>query len=182
MIQLTRRTFFTGVSIVAVAGCTTADSPSNGGGEGGDIADIGKSDADDDGVPDSEDEYPNDANRSSGDTKSGTGQIGEDQWLTWNLDFTEQTHLEYEMLVRDGPSVDVFLFDENEYEYYSNQERAKYYSALSDLDTIQPEGRGWLESGDYVLVIDNTNYGEAQPPTNFDDDVAKVEYELTVSR
>jgi hypothetical protein len=139
-------------------------------------------DADNDGVPDSDDDYPNDPERSAGKTSRGNLDVAEDEWSSWTFEFSEPTHIEYEMVVRDGPSVDVILFGDREYEYFENQDRAKYYSGLSDLDTTRGLASGWVEAGDYVLVVDNTEWGEAAPPTNLDDDVAEVEYTLTLSR
>ena len=168
---------------VAVPGCTDSQNsdkiPDDG--DGLNIENT-EPDADNDGVPDSEDDFPNDPNRSAEETNSGLLDIAEDEWVEWDLEFREETHVEYEMVVRDGPAIDVFLFDEVEYEHYEAEERAKYYSEVSDLDTVQAEGSGWLESGNYRLVADNTNYGEAAPPTNLSDDVAEVEYTLSLSR
>ncbi|QSG06453.1 hypothetical protein HSR121_2122 [Halapricum desulfuricans] len=50
------------------------------------------------------------------------------------------------------------------------------------MDNTFLDARDTLSSGEYVLLIDNTNAIEAQPPTNFDDDIATVDYEIEVKR
>jgi hypothetical protein len=171
--------------ILGIAGCGGDGDGDSGGDENNDDLennDDGQPDRDEDGVPDSEDDYPDDPDRSAGETNQGRIDVNEDEWYQWKLSYEEETHIEYEMLVRKGPSIDVVLFSEEEYTHYENDERAQYYSNLSDLDTIDGTASGWVETGDYRLVIDNTNWGEAVPPTNLDDDVAEVEYTITASR
>lgn len=185
-----RRAFLiTGVGVLGTAftGCLSSgggvgDQVNDGGGGGGVDERDTPPDADNDGVPDSADDYPNDPDRTVGETNRGAIDVAEDEWYRWSFDYSEETHIEYEILVRDGPVVDVILFDENEYTYYENGDRAKYYSGLSDLNTTNAMASGWVGAGSYRLVVDNTNYGDARPPTNFDDDVAEIEYTLTVSR
>lgn len=171
-----------GVVTTAVAGCIGNNSSTDDVSGGDSDSGGGESDRDDDGVPDSEDAYPDDPDRSAKDTSTGRIDVNEDEWYQWSLEWESETHLEYEMLVRDGPSIDLILFDESEYSYYENEERASYYTTLSDLDTVEARAGGWLEAGEYRLVVDNTNYGEAAPPTDFDDNVAEIEYTITISR
>lgn len=108
--------------------------------------------------------------------------MNEDEWYQWQFDWDEETYIEYEIIVRSGPSIDVTLFGEEEYSYYQNQERAEYYAGVSDLDTVDATASGWVGTGNYRLVIDNTSWGEAEPPTNLNNDVAEVDYSFTVSR
>lgn len=38
-----------------------------------------------------------------------------------------------------------------------------------------------LDPGTYRLVLDNTDFGAAAPPTNFSNDVVEVEHEIIVA-
>lgn len=169
---------------MAVSGCLSSetDDSDNSAGNNAYSEEEKEPDSDNDGIPDHQDDYPNDPTRSVKNSNSGYIDVQEDEWYRWELDFDTKTHIEYETIVRDGPSIDVILFDESEYRHYEMENRAKFYSGLSDLNTSRGRARGWVEPGNYRLVVDNTNWGEAKPPSNFNDDVAEVEYSLTFSR
>ncbi|WP_229112914.1 hypothetical protein [Halapricum desulfuricans] len=84
--------------------------------------------------------------------------------------------------VRSGPSLDLVLTSSEEFAEFEQGNRFRYNDALSALDNTFLDARDTLSSGEYVLLIDNTNAIEAQPPTNFDDDIATVDYEIEVKR
>ncbi|WP_380679169.1 hypothetical protein [Salinigranum sp. GCM10025319] len=139
-------------------------------------------DADYDGVPDRRDEYPNDSERSRLlDEMDRLVKVQEDEHRGWTLDLPESAFIEYEAIVRDGPSVDIIVFPSDEYSHYQSGNRASYYSAVSRLDTNFAQVKGALSAGEYAIVIDNTRWGEAYPPTNFDDDIADVEIQIEIS-
>lgn len=184
MVQLGRREVLA-MSGVALAGCTTG-----GGGSDDDQSNIGgsadtptSSDVDGDGVPDARDDYPRNASYSTEVVKSSDRiEIGEDEWYRWNFNFSQTTEIQYDLIVREGPNIDAIWFSPSEYEYYKNEQRAEYQSP-SALDTASAEvGPVTVSAGEYYFVLDNTNWGGAAPPTNFDDDVAVVEIDFLAAR
>jgi len=107
--------------------------------------------------------------------------IQEDAWKYWELSFERQTEVNYDFVVRSGPPIDAILFSSDEFSHFEDQERARYYESASVLDSQGDRVEATLASGDYVLVLDNSNWGTA-PPTNLDDDIAKVEVEFSAVR
>ncbi|MFW6017986.1 MAG: hypothetical protein ACOCPX_04130 [Halapricum sp.] len=104
-----------------------------------------------------------------------TRQVNEDQYWATSLEPDQDLEVEMEMVVREGPAVDVFVATAQEFQYYENGER---FQVVDDLSFKGSEGgtrSGVLEAGEYALVIDNKDGGWAEPPTNFDDDLARVD-------
>lgn len=98
----------------------------------------------------------------------------EDEWLTWGWEAEQTTELEVTLTVRSGPAIDFYVMDESEWDQYQAGNRARYHD-LSMPNTTGGSRRGTLSGGSYVFVIDNTEHGEAAPPTNFDEDPARLE-------
>lgn len=141
------------------------------------------SDLDGDRVPDPEDDLPNNSRYHSESVKSGTVSIKEDHWRYWNIEKTSDYNalsVSYEFVVRGGPNVDVYVMSEREYQYFENGNRAKYFSSWSSENTgLAQTEINLQEDGMYVILVDNSDFGATQPPSNFDDDIVDVEYELT---
>ncbi|WP_149799237.1 hypothetical protein [Halorubrum xinjiangense] len=177
-----RRKLIKGASaaiVAGLAGCTGG----GGGGSDGDSPIDQVQDSDDDGVPDSEDDYPNDPDRSEQlRSISDTRNLEEDQWRHIPLEFSQTGYIEYDFIVRDGPAIDVILLDESEYQYFDEGERSEYYPELSATDSTGDDVQGEIPSGTYRLILDNSNRGEATPPTNFSNDVVSVEYSIETSQ
>jgi hypothetical protein len=53
-----------------------------------------------------------------------------------------------------------------------------YYPTLSQGKARQFSGSGRIAAGRYVLIVDNTDYGEAMPPMNMVNDPATVEIKI----
>jgi hypothetical protein len=171
-------------SSIIFSGCSSnqTDSSSSSGDNGGSNQNNERPDADGDGVPDSEDDYPNDSNLSVREEVLNERQnVLEDEWLTWELPVETETYFEYDMIVRSGPSVDLYTVTEREYSYFESGENFEYVTGLSSPETTGDRGDTWLEPGDYVLILDNSEYGNATPPTNLDEDPAEVELTVTAS-
>lgn len=99
-------------------------------------------------------------------------EVPEDEYLVFSFDANDQVEFEYEYTVRDGPDIDVFLLDDQEFDEFQAGNRFRPYSTVygtSGGDTVV------LDEDSYRLVIDNTNAGEVAPPTDFDDSVAEIE-------
>jgi hypothetical protein len=179
--RLRRRSLLlsTGALVTASAGCTNSDSEGDGGGSSDDNFNdnSGTSDADGDGVRDSLDDYPNDSSRSKlVNSEDDTRNIEEDHWRYYELNLPQSGHLSYDYIVRDGPSIDAIVIDESEYGYFKENERYNYYPELSTLDSIGESMSGPISSGTYYLIFDNSERGEAYPPSNMSNDVANVEF------
>lgn len=171
-------------SLVGIAGCSGSDEPENNSGGNPDSGSEETTipDTDGDGVPDSRDDYPNDSNLSRKQTMSDTRNLEEDHWRYFPLEFDSSGSLNYDFIVRDGPAIDAIVLEESEYSYFDNGERYEYIPSLSTMDTTGDEVSGRIPSGSYYLVFDNSNRGEATPPTNFSNDVITVEYEIEIGQ
>lgn len=183
-----RRTFLkTAPALVAgIAGCSTNGDSNDDGNDGG-SNDVNENterpDRDNDGVPDIQDDYPNDADRSQQlRSVSDTRNIEEDHWRYYTIEFSQTGTIEYDFIVRDGPAIDVILMDESEYQYFENEERWQYYTELSAMDSTGDNVSGQVSAGTYRLIFDNSNQGEAAPPSNFSNDVVSVEFTLEISQ
>jgi hypothetical protein len=183
--DITRRNIVktTPVAIVGLSGCMGNDD-SGSDFEDSDTQRDTETDSDGDGVPDSEDDYPNDSTRSRElNDISDTRNIQEDQWWAYPLNFTEPGYLEYQFVVRDGPAIDVILIDESEYESYNSGDRYLAYNELSSYDSAGDTVEGGpLSAGNYRLIFDNSSRGQASPPTDFENNVAEVELDITTSQ
>ncbi|MFC6990348.1 hypothetical protein ACFQH3_00200 [Haladaptatus sp. GCM10025707] len=140
-------------------------------------------DFDGDGVADKDDDYPLDDDRSKKILRrSDTDTIEEDYWRYYSFSLSRTGRVEYDFTVRQGPAIDVILMDESEYSFFKNGDRSQYYTALSRMDSTYGSVSEKLSAGSYYLVFDNSNNGVASPPTNFDNDLATVEYTIEISQ
>jgi len=71
--------------------------------------------------------------------------------------------------------------DESEYEHFDRGDRYEYIPDLSALDSSGATVSSKVPEGEYRLVVDNSERGEASPPTNLSNDVVNVEYDLTLA-
>lgn len=186
--QVSRRTLLKTAPVLAVgvAGCSDngdSSAGNNGGGSNNENEETEQPDSDNDGVPDIQDDYPNDPNRSQQlRSVSDTRNIEEDHWRYYTLEFSQAGTIEYDFIVRDGPAIDAILIDESEYEYFEEGDRWEYYSELSALDSTGNDVSGQVSAGTYRLIFDNSDQGEATPPANFNNDVASVDFNIETSQ
>lgn len=174
----TRRNTIALVAGVALAGC--ASSGGGGGSGGGTPTD--RPDSDGDGVPDAEDDFPDDSRRSVllGED-SETVELNEDYYQAFEFDPSQPAVLDYEAEVRGDVRIDLILTDETNFGYFEDGSEWEYYAEGSDFDTLSAEESMNLGSDrTYYLIVDNTSEGGAEPPTNFDNDrvTVDVEYQL----
>lgn len=105
--------------------------------------------------------------------------VEEDAWRNYQFRLNREATVSVETTVRRGPAMDFYMMNPEEYRNFDNGNRFRFVSALSRGDTTGYSGEGRLPSGEYVLVADNSNRGEAAPPTNFSDDVATFDVRIT---
>ncbi len=158
-----------------MAGCTGDTDNQNG------DRPNGQSDSDEDGVPDSQDAYPNDSRFSKQVlSKSNTWEIEEDRWRYFGFSLRGEGKLYYDFIVREGPEIDVILMDESEYTHFESQSRYNYYTKFSQLNSAGGTVEQVLPAGSYYIIFDNSEAGEASPPTDFNNSVATVEFDIEV--
>lgn len=191
-----RRSYIASVGVVgltAIAGCSGGGSDDSSGGDSDDnvvtVAEdtatptaTERPDSDNDGVPDIEDDYPNDPSRSRQLlVESDTRNIEEDSWYYYPLEFSQDGVLEYDFIVREGPAIDVIIIDESEYQPLSEGERYSYYDDWSVLDSTGDSVQVDVPAGNYRMLLDNSEIGEAVPPTDFENNVVQVEFDIETS-
>lgn len=170
-----RRHFLTGLatsSAVALAGCSSDDDGGGGGGGGGgDFADSGGS---------------GDGGDSSGDSGGSTSQtivedndtVTEGSYRYYTFTLNRQATLDLRLTVRSGPAIDAIFTNPDEFDHFENGDRFRYNEDLSLLDSTGGDASGTFPAGEYVYIVDNTSAGDAQPPTNMDDD--PVTYDIKI--
>jgi hypothetical protein len=190
--DLSRRRFIQTTPILAtgLAGCSSNGNNSNSNNNDDSDANVvtvnentERPDSDNDGVPDVQDDYPNDRSRSEQiRTIDDTRNIEEDAWRYYSVELPQSGTLSYDFIVREGPAIDVILLNESEYQYFDEGERWQYHTDLSALDSAGDEVQGQLSAGNYRLIFDNSSRGEASPPTDFSNNVVSVEFNIELSR
>lgn len=105
--------------------------------------------------------------------------VNEDQYLKYTFTLNQEATLDLSVTVRNGPNLDIVTTNQDELSEFEAGNRFRYNEALSLLDSPGGDATADMPSGDYAIIVDNTDKIEAQPPTNFDDDNARVEISLT---
>ena len=110
-------------------------------------------------------------------------RVGEDEFHRFHFSLNIPSNVSVSVTGKSGPEFDVLVMDAEGYNQWS---RATDRMLGGDY-TYRLKGSGsnvsragGLEAGDYVLVIDNTDYGDAAPPMNMRDDAVEVHVKLTV--
>lgn len=106
--------------------------------------------------------------------------IQEDQYIRWAIDIDEAATIDYTVNVVDGSNIDVVLMDDTSLDEFKNGQEYRYYPDVSAMDTSYASREGRVDAGNYLIIIDNSNLGEAKPPTDFEDSIVTVELEYEV--
>lgn len=104
--------------------------------------------------------------------------VPEDEYWYGTFEVAQSRRLQYEFVVREGPAIDMWLMEDAEFDRYQANDRFTYAESASAPDSTGTTVDAELPAGEYVLVADNTETGDAAPPTNFDDDVARIDIEV----
>lgn len=155
--MIPRRGFIAAVGTTALAGCTGLLGGSTDGGSGSSGGSGGLSLI---------------------DSLTRTWNVPEDEVRGQEFELDQSGRIDYTVSVRDGPAVDVYVMDASEYDHLINGDRFQFIPAASDEDTTYASERSDLPGGRYAFVVDNTRMGEAAPPSNLNDDIARVDVEL----
>jgi len=98
--------------------------------------------------------------------------VQEDEYQAWNWSADQATEIRWEFTVRNGPEAELFVMESTEFDEF--QAGNRFYAIESAVGTSD-ETTFTVESGDYRFVLDNTNAGDIEPPTNLEDDAAEIE-------
>lgn len=110
---------------------------------------------------------------------SGTAEVEAGQARTFELNAEGDISLDYEASVAQGPDIDIFVLDSQNYQRYQNGEEFEYHPC-SSLGTGSGSGTCDLVDGAWHLVLDNTDRGEASPATvSTGSQTATVNYEFS---
>ncbi|WP_318569768.1 hypothetical protein [Salinigranum marinum] len=134
-------------------------------------------DSDGDGVVDGYDDYPTDPARSRlVESASDTRNIEEDHYYYYPFSLDQNGYVEMEYVVREGPDIDVIFLSSQEFEHFEAGENYLQYDSLSQWDDGGGSISGPIHSGSNYVVFHNAN-----APTNFSNDLARVEFEIEIS-
>lgn len=113
-----------------------------------------------------------------------TRSIGAYDYLGWRFPVdpprvtSETLTLEYEVVVRSGPAIDVLVLDLEEYEHYRAGNNFLYNRPESKLETKHATASVTLEPADYAFVVDNTTAARASPEHTGDDVSVSIDVSL----
>lgn len=134
-------------------------------------------DSDSDGVIDAYDDYPTDSTRSELiDSISDTRNIEEDHYYYIPFSLSRSGFIEMEYIVREGPDIDVIFLSSEEFEHFEDGENYLLFDSLSQWEDGGGSISGRIGSGTNYVVFHNAN-----APTNFSNDVARVEFDIEIS-
>lgn len=109
-------------------------------------------------------------------------RLHEDEYKSWSWNPENGVDLRLDTMVRKGPAMDFFLAKRSEFRSFERGSRFSYEGEVSQMNTTGGDSSGGVPAGDYVFVADHTDAGQAQPPSNFDDDVVDAEITLEGKR
>jgi hypothetical protein len=105
-----------------------------------------------------------------------TFRLEENEYEDYTIEATGQTTLQYDLIVRRGPAVDVILFSEEEYRAFQRRYRARYAGEVSRFHrTNIRDNRITITPGTYRLVVNNTDWSRAVPSPDEPFDVLEDE-------
>ena len=109
-----------------------------------------------------------------------TTVIQEDEYYSCYFTLNRDATISIELTLEDGPLVDLYTVTEINYEKFTECEEFYYFVDLSDPGTRGASESGTLsEGGPYYVVVDNSDCGDTQPPSNGVDDSAYVSVRIT---
>lgn len=138
-------------------------------------------DADGDGVPDADDDFPDDDRRSRvAASREFAGDLEKGVWKGFGLTYDQQGVLSYEVTVESGPNIDVLAIPRDALSAFRNRSSYDLYPSMSQLATEAATVETAVPEGRYVLILDNTSRGRAQPGDG-ENTTASVQFSFTQS-
>lgn len=112
--------------------------------------------------------------------------VDADGYLSWTVDLRSEVDqdrdtvsLEYQVTVRNGPAIDVYLLEQREFEHYRNGDNFLYKEQYSVENTKYADASGLLDVQNYVFLLDHSSAGVAAPNISASQD-ADVTVDLTI--
>jgi hypothetical protein len=113
-----------------------------------------------------------------------TVSIDEDKYQYIEVPMKSGGEVQVDIRVAAGPAIDVYFMDVASFGEWKKAVsklfggQFHFISQLSSGNARSFHGSGRVEPGTYVLVLDNTDYGDTHPPMNMANDVATVECKI----
>lgn len=135
-------------------------------------------DQDGDGVPDAQDDYPDDYLRSKQVMViEDQIKLNPDDYQAHRIRTKDGTFvIEWDIIVKSDYGIDVYFLDRHNYVEYTNGNEISYYSELSQKNIGSGILESAIEGGEYAVVLDYTNYG-----TDFGPTPVEVDYKIEVA-
>ena len=106
--------------------------------------------------------------------------VNEDEYVYIEFSCSDICDVEISFDQDYGPLMDMYTMTSLNYQDFQTCDEFYYIVDLSDPGTRGAERSGALESGDYVLVFDNSDCGDTAPPMNGADDSSGISYTVTI--
>lgn len=110
-----------------------------------------------------------------------TETLNEDQYVAIPIILMEGAVVDIKVRVISGPDIDVILIRQSDLANFRNELSYTYNQGGSDFTTQSFSGTLYLEQGNYYLILDNSDLGQAKPAWNGINDVVSVSYEYTIN-
>ena len=107
--------------------------------------------------------------------------VQEDSYFGCEFTLYSDYTISIELTHDDGPLIDLYTMNEINYRDFQDCDEFYYYADLSDPGTRGASESGTLGEGTYYIVVDNSDCGDTQPPSNGVDDSAYVSVRITAT-
>ena len=113
---------------------------------------------------------------------SGETEIQKGGNMIKYIDFSsgDSKEIKYSVNVSEGPNIDVFLLDENNFEKYSENERFNYIEGSCVNVTSYQDNTTLKKHGEYYLIFDNSNDIYHSPDIGHKFSTATVDWQVSI--
>ena len=112
-----------------------------------------------------------------------TVEVNEDTYISRTVEIEDTSTVTVECNVTEGPVIDIVTLDADGFALWE----AKKPAEATPVSKLSASGQkenlllGTLPKGTFHVIVDNTNYGGAAPPTNMKTDKTTVTLKITVA-
>jgi hypothetical protein len=106
-------------------------------------------------------------------------QIGEGEMEAWTFSLRKKAEIGVSVVVRQGPKVDVFFTDRDEFDRYRSGGDFNVYDMITQESVKRLQASAVGKSKEYVVLIEN-NGGKGVLPSFLQDNTAEVEVQIEV--
>lgn len=112
----------------------------------------------------------------------------EDQYVAYQLQLDVPSTVSIQATHELGPQIEIYVLDKAGYREFDAAAGKLLGGSFHHFEHFagtvsrkEPYGKsGDLRAGDYVVLVDNTDFGDVAPPFNMHDDVSQVRLQVTV--